>query len=65
VPRTNRKLGELEHRLGARLLIRTTRNIQLTDASRDYVDAIHPIVAQLCDAERHDVECVIFLCDII
>ncbi len=52
LPSVSRKLGELEHRLGARLLIRTTRNIQLTDAGRDYVDAIRPIVAQLDEAER-------------
>lgn len=52
LPSVSRKLGELEQRLGARLLIRTTRSIQLTDAGRDYVDAIRPIVEQLDEAER-------------
>lgn len=52
LPSISRKVSELEHRLGARLLIRTTRNIELTDAGRDYVDAIRPIVAHLAEAER-------------
>ena len=52
LPSVSRKMAELENRLGARLLIRTTRNIQLTDAGRDYVDAIRPIVAQLEEADR-------------
>ena len=52
LPSVSRKMSELEGRLGARLLIRTTRSVQLTDAGRDYVDAIRPIVAQLEDAER-------------
>lgn len=52
LPSVSRKLADLEYRLGARLLIRTTRNIQLTDAGRDYVDVIRPIVAQLEEAER-------------
>lgn len=52
LPSISRKLGELEQRLGTRLLIRTTRNIQLTDAGQDYVEAIRPVVAQLEEAER-------------
>lgn len=52
LPSVSRRLAELEHRIGTRLLIRTTRNVQLTDAGRDYVDVIRPIVAQLEEAER-------------
>jgi DNA-binding transcriptional LysR family regulator len=52
LPSVSRKMAELEYRLGARLLIRTARNIQLTDAGRDYVDSIRPIVAQLEEVER-------------
>lgn len=52
LPSVSRKLAELEDRLGSRLLIRTTRNIELTDAGRDYVDTIRPIVALLDEAER-------------
>jgi DNA-binding transcriptional LysR family regulator len=47
----SRKVAELERHLGARLLIRTSRNVQLTDAGRDYVDAARQIVGQLKDAE--------------
>jgi DNA-binding transcriptional LysR family regulator len=52
LPTVSRKMAELEARLGTRLMIRTTRNIQLTDAGRDYVEVIRPIVAQLEEAER-------------
>jgi DNA-binding transcriptional LysR family regulator len=52
LPSVSRKMAELESRLGTRLMIRTTRNVQLTDAGRDYVDAIRPIVAQLEEADR-------------
>jgi DNA-binding transcriptional LysR family regulator len=52
LPSVSRRMAELEGRLGTRLLIRTTRNVQLTDAGRDYVDAIRPIVAQLEEADR-------------
>ena len=52
LPSVSRKMAELEGRLGTRLLIRTTRSIQLTAAGRDYVDTIRPIVAQLEEADR-------------
>ena len=48
----SRKVAELERRLGARLLIRTSRKIQLTDAGRDYVDAVRQAIVQLDDADR-------------
>jgi DNA-binding transcriptional LysR family regulator len=51
LPSVSRKVAELEHQLGARLLIRTSRNIQLTDAGRDYVEAVRQIIAQISDAE--------------
>lgn len=51
LPSVSRKVAELERHLGTRLLIRTSRNVQLTDAGRDYVDAARQIVAQIKDAE--------------
>lgn len=51
LPSVSRKVAELERHLGTRLLIRTSRNIQLTDAGRDYVDAVRHIVARVSDAE--------------
>ena len=51
LPSVSRKVAELERHLGTRLLIRTSRNIQLTDAGRDYVEAARQIIAQLKDAE--------------
>lgn len=51
LPSVSRKVAELERHLGTRLLIRTSRNIQLTDAGRDYVDAARQIIGQLKDAE--------------
>ncbi|MEX2693594.1 LysR family transcriptional regulator [Rhizobium mongolense] len=47
----SRKVSELERHLGTRLLIRTSRTIQLTDAGRDYLEAARQIVAQIRDAE--------------
>jgi DNA-binding transcriptional LysR family regulator len=51
LPSVSRKVAELERHLGTRLLIRTSRNIQLTDAGRDYVEAVRQIMAQVSDAE--------------
>jgi DNA-binding transcriptional LysR family regulator len=51
LPSVSRKVAELERHLGTRLLIRTSRNVQLTDAGRDYVEAARQIVAQVKDAE--------------
>ncbi|CAH1666284.1 LysR family transcriptional regulator [Hyphomicrobiales bacterium] len=52
LPSVSRKVAELERHLGTRLIVRTSRNIQLTDAGRDYVDAARQIMAQVEDAER-------------
>jgi DNA-binding transcriptional LysR family regulator len=51
LPSVSRKVAELERHLGTRLLVRTSRNIQLTDAGRDYVTAVRQIMAQVSDAE--------------
>ena len=51
LPSVSRKVAELERHLGTRLLVRTSRNIQLTDAGRDYVEAARQIMAQVEDAE--------------
>lgn len=52
LPNVSRRVAELEQRLGTKLLIRTNRNVQLTDAGRDYVDAIREVMTQIDDAER-------------
>lgn len=52
LPSVSRKVAELERHLGTRLLIRTSRNVQLTDAGRDYVEAARNIVTQIEDAEQ-------------
>jgi DNA-binding transcriptional LysR family regulator len=51
LPSVSRKVADLERHLGTRLLIRTSRNVQLTDAGRDYIEAARQIVAQIEDAE--------------
>ncbi|GLK56153.1 DNA-binding transcriptional LysR family regulator [Methylopila capsulata] len=48
----SRKVAELEKHLGAQLLIRTSRHIQLTDAGRAYVEAARRILEQVEEAER-------------
>lgn len=48
----SRKVSELEDRLDARLLQRTTRKLSLTDVGRTYYDYCVRIVAEVEDAER-------------
>jgi DNA-binding transcriptional LysR family regulator len=48
----SRKVTELEERLKARLLQRTTRKLSLTDVGRTYYDYCARIVAEVEDAER-------------
>lgn len=48
----SRKLSELEERLGARLVQRTTRKLNLTDVGRTYYEYCARIVAEVEDAER-------------
>jgi len=48
----SRKVSELEERLRARLLQRTTRKLSLTDAGRTYYDYCARIAGEIEDAER-------------
>ncbi|MEK1926136.1 MAG: LysR family transcriptional regulator [Rhizobium giardinii] len=52
LPSVSRKVAELERHLATTLIVRTSRNIQLTNAGRDYVDAARRIIAELDEAER-------------
>ena len=47
----SRKVSELEQRLGARLLQRTTRKLGLTDAGRTYYERTARIVGEIGEAE--------------
>jgi len=48
----SRKVSELEERLGARLLQRTTRQLSLTDAGRAYYRHAARVLLELAEAER-------------
>ncbi len=48
----SRKIAELEAHLGARLLVRTSRRLDLTDAGRTFVAAASRILEDLAEAER-------------
>ena len=48
----SRKLADLETHLGTRLLTRSTRKLELTDAGRDYLQACRQILEQVEEAER-------------
>ncbi|MDK4735694.1 LysR family transcriptional regulator [Rhizobium sp. CNPSo 3490] len=52
LPSVSRKVTDLERYLGTNLIIRTSRNLQLTDAGRDYVEAARKIIADLEEVER-------------
>lgn len=52
VTTASRKLSDLEAALGAKLLVRTTRKISLTDAGINYLAAARRIIEQVEDAER-------------
>lgn len=49
----SRKIADLEELLGARLLLRTTRKLSLTDAGVAYVAAARTILEQVDEAERN------------
>lgn len=49
----SRQVRQLEEHLGAQLLNRTTRRFALTDAGRDYYEAICQVLDALDDAERN------------
>lgn len=48
----SRKLADLEAHLKTRLITRSTRRLDLTDAGRDYLDACRHILEQVDEAER-------------
>ena len=48
----SRKVADLEQRLNARLLQRTTRKLSLTDVGRTYFDQCARIISEIEDAER-------------
>lgn len=48
----SRKLSDLEAHLKTRLLIRSTRQLTLTDPGRDYLEASRQILEQIDEAER-------------
>src|SRR5258708_32433432 len=49
---TSKHVLQLEERLGARLLDRTTRRVSATDAGRRFYEQCRRILAQLAEAER-------------
>jgi DNA-binding transcriptional LysR family regulator len=59
VPKTriSRKVQELEQRLQAQLLNRTTRNLNLTEAGAAYFQHCQSIVKELEDAETLSLSC--------
>lgn len=52
LPTVSRRVSELEKRLGAQLLIRTSRRVELTEAGREFTDAVRRILDQVEDAEQ-------------
>jgi DNA-binding transcriptional LysR family regulator len=48
----SRRIAELEAHLGARLLARTSRRLDLTEAGRDYYGAARRILDEVAEAER-------------
>lgn len=52
LPTVSRKVAELEARLHARLLTRSTRKLALTEAGRDYLAACKRILQDVAEAER-------------
>lgn len=48
----SRSVARLESRLGVRLLMRTTRQVRLTDAGQRYFDQCRQALGQLVEAER-------------
>ena len=52
-PTVTRAVSELETRLGARLLHRTTRSLHLTEAGRRYLADCRRILSEIEEADRH------------
>ncbi|MFY7857981.1 MAG: LysR family transcriptional regulator [Rubrivivax sp.] len=51
-PAVSRSVARLEARLGVQLLLRTTRQVRLTDAGRRYYEQCRQALGQLLEAER-------------
>lgn len=51
-PSVSRILAQLESEVGARLLVRTTRAVTLTDAGADYLARIEPVLTALDEADH-------------
>ena len=52
-PSVTRAVSELEARLGARLLHRTTRSVRLTDAGQRYLEDCRRILSDVDEADQH------------
>lgn len=52
LPTVSRKLAQLEQHLGARLIVRTTRKLALTEAGRTYLEACRRLLGEVEEAER-------------
>lgn len=52
VTSVSRKVAQLEQHIGAKLLVRTNRNVRLTEAGRDYVQDARSLLNALDDLER-------------
>lgn len=52
LPTVSRKVSQLEGYLGVRLLVRSTRRLDLTDAGRAYVEACRRVLGEVDEAER-------------
>ncbi len=52
VTTVSRKISDLEQRIGTKLLLRTTRQVTLTDAGSDFVQAARRILAEVEEAEN-------------
>ena len=48
----SRSISRLEKRLGARLFVRSTRSIRLTEGGREYFEHCRAALNQLAEAER-------------
>jgi DNA-binding transcriptional LysR family regulator len=51
-PKTSRVISQLERDVGTVLFLRTTRSVSLTDAGKEYLARIEPIIAALDEANR-------------
>ena len=52
LPTVSRRVSELEARLGSQLVVRTSRNLLLTEAGTAYVASVRRVLEELSEAER-------------